>query len=118
MSKSLLLLLLFRQSPEHKVLLPPRPEVGLGQSVASADPPPPLGLVVTDSEGLTTWLVLGVDIAAGSVAPSVTTGIHSPLDDMAPVCGGVPNTQLATQINRWTVRLRGRFSQFAVQSLT
>ena len=107
-SKSLLLLLFFRQSPEHKVLLPPSPQVGLGQSVASADPPSPLGLVMTDSEGLATWLVLGVDIAAGSVVPPVTTGIHSPLDDMAPVSGGVSNTQLETQINIWSVGLGGR----------
>ena len=95
-SKSLLL----RQSPEHKVLLPASPDVGLVQSVAPTDPPPPLRLVMTDSEGLGAWLVLRVDIADGSMVPPVTTGIYSPLDDVAPISGGVPNTKLITQINR------------------
>ena len=55
---------------------------------------------MTDSEGLGAWLVLRVDIADGSMVPPVTTGIYSPLDDVAPISGGVPNTKLITQINR------------------
>ena len=90
-------LLLFRKSPEDEVLLPASPEVGLSQSIAPADPPPPVRLLVTDSEGLGPWLVLREHIAAGSVTPPVTTGVHSPLHDMAPVSGGVPDTQLGKQ---------------------
>ena len=87
-------LLLLRQSPEHKVLLPASPDVSLGKSSPLTDPPPPLRLVMADSEGLATWLVLREDIAAARVIPAVTTGIQPPFNDMAPVRGGVPNTQL------------------------
>ena len=53
---------------------------------------------MTDSEGLGPGLVLREHIAAASVTPPVTTGIHSPLHDMAPVSGGVPDTQLGKHI--------------------
>ena len=96
-----LVLFLVGQSPEDEVLLPPGTEVGLAQSVAPADPPPPLRLVMADSEGLAPWRLLGLNIAGGDVVPPVTTGVHSPLDDMAPVCGGRPDTQLETQINTY-----------------
>ena len=90
-------LLLFRKSPEYKVLPPTSPDISLSQSIAPADPPPPVRLLMTDSEGLGPWLVLREHIAAASVTPPVTTGIHSPLHDMAPVSGGVPDTQLGKQ---------------------
>ena len=85
---------LFCYGPEDKVLLPALPGVLLGDPFPLADPPPPLRLVMTDSEGLSAWLVLRVDIAAASVTPAISTGIQPPLDDMTPVRGGVPNTQL------------------------
>ena len=85
---------LFCYGPEDKVLLPALPGVLLGDPFPLADPPPPLGLVVADSEGLCPWLVLGMDVAAARVIPSVTAGVNSPLDYVTPVSGGTAHTQL------------------------
>ena len=85
---------LFSYGPEDKVLLPALPGVLLGDPFPLADPPPPLRLVVADSEGLCPWLVLGMDVAAARVIPSVTAGVNSPLDYVTPVSGGVADTQL------------------------
>merc|ERR1719192_2306807 len=60
---------------------------------------------MTDSEGLSAWLVLRVDIAAASVTPAISTGIQPPLDDMAPVWRGVPNTQRDSISHRAVVGL-------------
>ena len=80
--------------PEDKVLLPASPELPRGEAVTPGDPPPPLRLCMADSEGLCARLVLGMDIAAGGVSPSVTTGVNPPLDNMTPVSGGVTHAQL------------------------
>ena len=77
--------LLFRPGPEDEVLVPSLPDFGLGQTVALADPPPRLWLVVAHGVCLGPVLVLRVDVADGSVVPAVTAGVNSPLDNVTPV---------------------------------
>ena len=76
---------LFRPGPEDEVLVPSLPDLGLGQTVALADPPPRLWLVVAHGVCLGPVLMLGVDVADGSVVPPVTAGVNSPLDNVTPV---------------------------------
>ena len=89
---------LFRPGPEDEVLVPSLPDFGLGQTVALADPPPPLWLVVAHGVCLGPVLVLGMDVADGIVVPAVTAGVKSPLDNVTPVGGGVAHTQLTSFI--------------------